>query len=50
MIDGVLIVAGGIVRLVIVLTFGAVLYEVDPHCLFGPVESEDVQDFLDVHT
>jgi len=50
MIGRVLILASGIVSLVIALTFGAVLCEVDPIGLFGHVESEDGQDFLDGHT
>ena len=50
MIGGVLIIASRIVRLVIALTFGAVLYEVDPNVLFGHAESEDGQDFPDGHT
>ena len=37
MVSGALIVASGIVSLVIALTFGAVLYEVDPNGLFGHV-------------
>ena len=37
MIGGGLIFASGIVSLVIALTFGAILYEVDPHGLFGHV-------------
>ena len=36
-IGGVLIFVSGIVSLVIALTFGAVLYEVDPNGLFGHV-------------
>jgi hypothetical protein len=37
MIGGALIVASGLVSLVVALTFGAVLYEVDPNGLFGHV-------------
>ena len=37
MIGGALIIASGVVSLVIALTFGAVLYEVDPNGLFGHV-------------
>ncbi|MFH1313464.1 MAG: hypothetical protein ABIJ00_09625 [Candidatus Eisenbacteria bacterium] len=36
-IGGALIVASGIVSLAVALTFGAVLYEVDPNGLFGHV-------------
>jgi len=37
MIGGALIIASGVVSLVVALTFGAVLYEVDPNGLFGHV-------------
>ncbi len=37
MIGGALIIASGVVSLVIALSFGAVLYEVDPNGLFGHV-------------
>jgi len=37
MIGGALIIASGLVSLGIALTFGAVLYEVDPNGLFGHV-------------
>ncbi|MBI9045178.1 MAG: hypothetical protein JEZ06_11880 [Anaerolineaceae bacterium] len=37
MIGGVLIIASGIVSFVIALTFGGLLYEVDPNGLFGHV-------------
>lgn len=37
MIGGALIIASGVVSLTIALTFGAILYEVDPNGIFGHV-------------